>query len=106
RWIAGSGHRHANSHHATDYGPAVAQAWQALFTPAIRGRSPLDQFLYLDSQTRLVDFLNFEVDRMSMAHSVEARVPFLDHRLWEFCARLPPALKLSRRRLAAGAEKA
>ena len=30
---------------------------------------------------------------MSMAHSVEARPPFLDHTLWEYCAALPPALK-------------
>lgn len=37
----------------------------------------------LDLQSRLPDFINLEVDRMSMAHSVEARLPFLDHRLWE-----------------------
>lgn len=62
---------------------------------AINGRSPLHQFLYLESQTRLVDFINVEVDRMSMATSVEARPPFLDHRLWEFVAQLPPELKLN-----------
>jgi asparagine synthase (glutamine-hydrolysing) len=56
---------------------------------------PLDQFLSLESQTRMVDFINFEVDRMSMANSVEARPPFLDHHLWEFCATLPPECKLS-----------
>lgn len=57
-------------------------------------RHPFDQFLWLEAHTRLVDFINFEVDRMSMAHSVEARPPFLDHELWEFCAALPPELKL------------
>ena len=56
---------------------------------------PLDQFLFLESQTRMIDFINFEVDRMSMANSVEARPPFLDHELWEFCADLPPECKLS-----------
>ena len=56
---------------------------------------PLDQFLLLESRTRMIDFINFEVDRMSMAHSVEARPPFLDHHLWEFCAALPPDCKLS-----------
>ena len=56
---------------------------------------PLDQFLVLESRTRLIDFINFEVDRMSMASSVEARPPFLDHALWEFCAALPPECKLS-----------
>ena len=34
---------------------------------------------------------------MSMAHSIEARVPFLDHPLWEFCAALPPDYKLKGR---------
>ena len=62
---------------------------------SLKGRHPLDQFLSLDSQTRMVDFINFEVDRMSMMHSVEARPPFLDHLLWESTAKLPPHLKLS-----------
>jgi asparagine synthase (glutamine-hydrolysing) len=55
---------------------------------------PLHQTMWLETQTRLVDFINFEVDKMSMAHSIEARVPFLDHRLWEFCAALPANFKL------------
>ncbi|WP_420644244.1 asparagine synthase (glutamine-hydrolyzing) [Candidatus Leptofilum sp.] len=57
---------------------------------------PLNQFIVLEAQSRMVDFINFEVDRMSMANSVEARPPFLDHKLWEFCAQLPPKLKLNR----------
>jgi asparagine synthase (glutamine-hydrolysing) len=56
---------------------------------------PFDQFLHLEAQTRMVDFINFEVDRMSMANSVEARPPFLDHTLWEFCAQLPNTWKLT-----------
>lgn len=63
--------------------------------PGGEGLHPLDQFLYLESQTRMIDFINFEVDRMSMANSIEARPPFLDHLLWEFCAALPPEAKLS-----------
>ncbi len=55
---------------------------------------PLHQFLYCEAHTRLPNFINDEVDRMSMAHSVEARVPFLDHKLWEFTAQLPPQFKL------------
>ena len=43
-----------------------------------------DQMLWLQSRTRMVDDINHSLDRMSMAHSDEARVPFLDHRLWEF----------------------
>lgn len=59
--------------------------------------APLHQRLWLESQTRLVDFINFEVDKLSMAHSIEARVPYLDHELWEFCAALPAAYKLKGR---------
>jgi asparagine synthase (glutamine-hydrolysing) len=66
-------------------------------TTALNTRHPLDQFLWLEAHTRMIDFINFEVDRMSMANSVEARPPFLDHQLWEFCASLPPDYKLSPR---------
>ncbi|MBK9054980.1 MAG: asparagine synthase (glutamine-hydrolyzing) [Chloroflexi bacterium] len=56
----------------------------------------LHQFLALEAQTRMADFINDEVDRMSMANSIEARPPFLDHLLWEWCATQPPEYKLSR----------
>jgi len=55
---------------------------------------PFQQLLWLQSRTRLPDYINAMVDRMSMANSVEARPPFQDHRLWEFCAGLPRRLKL------------
>lgn len=66
----------------------------AALAPSLAGRHPLHQFLWLEARTRLADFINLEVDRMSMAHSVEARPPFLDHELWAWCAGLPPELKL------------
>ena len=52
------------------------------------------QLIWIQSRTRLVDYINHNLDRMSMAHSIEARPPFLDHKLWEFCARVPPDLML------------
>ncbi len=58
---------------------------------------PLNQFLALETQTRMADFINFEVDRMSMASSVEARPPFLDDRLWAYVTQLPPEMKLNGR---------
>ncbi len=58
---------------------------------------PLHQLLFLETQTRMADFINFEVDRMSMASSVEARPPFLDDRLWDYVTQLPPEMKLNGR---------
>jgi asparagine synthase (glutamine-hydrolysing) len=55
--------------------------------------APLDRMLYADLHTWLVDDLLIKGDRMSMASSVEARVPFLDHPLVEYAASLPPAFK-------------
>jgi asparagine synthase (glutamine-hydrolysing) len=49
----------------------------------------LDRMLYTDIKTYLVE-LCMKQDAMSMAASVESRVPFLDHRLVEFAARIPP----------------
>jgi asparagine synthase (glutamine-hydrolysing) len=63
----------------------------------LKNNMPLHHMLWLETQTRLADFINFEVDKMSMAHSIEARTPFLDHKLWEFCVTLPPRYKLKGR---------
>jgi asparagine synthase (glutamine-hydrolysing) len=54
----------------------------------------LSRFLYCDAHTRLVDDILVKGDRMSMAASIEARVPFLDHKVAEFAARLPSNLKV------------
>ncbi len=57
-------------------------------------RDPLDRSLYVDLKTYLADDILVKVDRMSMAHGLEVRAPFLDHRVVEFVAGLPAALKL------------
>ena len=53
----------------------------------------LNQLLYADTKTYLHELL-MKQDQMSMAASIESRVPFLDHPLVEFVARLPERLKL------------
>lgn len=55
---------------------------------------PLSRMLYFDTKTWLVDDLLIKADRMSMANSIELRVPFLDHRLVEYAAAMPSVYKL------------
>jgi asparagine synthase (glutamine-hydrolysing) len=59
--------------------------------------SLLDRMLYADLKTYLHELL-MKQDQMSMAASLESRVPFLDHRLVEFSARLPTRMKIRRGR--------
>jgi len=54
----------------------------------------LDRYLLFDQQCYLPDDILYKSDRMSMAHSLEVRPPFLDHRLVEFAASLPENYKL------------
>ncbi|MEO6528288.1 MAG: asparagine synthase (glutamine-hydrolyzing) [Gemmatimonadaceae bacterium] len=86
---------------------------KGLLSPALRHRIPsddpyatatqlmagsdaktlLDRLLYVDTKTYLHELL-MKQDQMSMAASIESRVPFLDHPLVEFTARLPERLKI------------
>ncbi len=62
----------------------------------LRGRHPLHKRSYLDFKLRLGHHLIADHgDRMTMANSIEARYPFLDFQLIEFCRHIPPDLKLN-----------
>jgi len=56
---------------------------------------PLDRALYQDLKFYLPDDILALTDRVGMWHSLELRVPFVDHTLVEFCARIPASLKLA-----------
>jgi asparagine synthase (glutamine-hydrolysing) len=64
-----------------------------------RGVDPLDRMLYADLMTRLPEHSLMLTDRMTMAHGLEARSPYLDHELLELMARFPSDLKIRNRKL-------
>ena len=64
------------------------------FAESISTGNSIDNLLYLDSKTYLPGDILTKVDRMSMANSLEARAPLLDHKLIEFVVNIPPALKM------------
>jgi asparagine synthase (glutamine-hydrolysing) len=70
------------------YGPS-----RRYFDAPNGGSGLLDRILYADMKTYLVELL-MKQDQMSMAASIESRVPFLDHQLVEFAAGLPARMKL------------
>ena len=76
--------------------PDRAYGASRAFFDAPNGHSTtLDRLLYTDMKTYLVELL-MKQDQMSMAASIESRVPFLDHQLVEFAAGLPARMKLRR----------
>jgi asparagine synthase (glutamine-hydrolysing) len=113
RFVEGVGHPERLSH--ARWRLFVSSALQeALFTPEARAqitadpflhvverfehsreREPLDASLYVDFKTYLCDNILVKVDRMSMATSLESRVPYLDRELVELAFRVPPELKVA-----------
>jgi asparagine synthase (glutamine-hydrolysing) len=72
----------------------AAQRAAARHLDGAASATPLAALLHLDGQLGLVDDMLHYFDRAAMAHSLEVRVPFLDHRLVELCARMPDAIKV------------
>ncbi|HEY5705673.1 MAG TPA: asparagine synthase (glutamine-hydrolyzing) [Terrimicrobiaceae bacterium] len=63
----------------------------------VRTQHKLNQMLYVDTKTWLPDDLLIKADKITMATSLELRVPFLDHKILEFAATLPPDFKVKGR---------
>jgi asparagine synthase (glutamine-hydrolysing) len=63
--------------------PAAFESWH-----------PFAQLQYFDIKRRMSDGVVQALDRATMAHSLEARVPFLDHHVVEYCALIPPRVKM------------
>ena len=66
----------------------------AEYFPRPVSSDPVENLLYADTVVRLPDTMLTKVDRASMAHSLEVRVPFLAHTFVDFAATLPITLKL------------
>lgn len=65
------------------------------FANSVSTGSDIDKLLYLDSKTYLPGDILTKVDRMTMANSLEARVPLLDHELIEFVVSIPSHMKMN-----------
>jgi asparagine synthase (glutamine-hydrolysing) len=101
RLLAMSGHVHGGMRRDLMRGPLAeldGNAARRAVNACMDGfpDDPLPATLYLDGQLALVDDMLHYFDRASMAHSLEVRVPFLDHHVVEYCATIPSALKVRR----------
>lgn len=81
-------------HSLRDWDPyAAIRAW---LPPEVAGWAPLNRDQYIEAHTLMSGYLlSSQGDRMAMAASIEARFPFLDHRVIEFANRLPVRYKLN-----------
>ncbi|MFO1487505.1 MAG: asparagine synthase (glutamine-hydrolyzing) [Verrucomicrobiota bacterium] len=90
--------RHSQSFLADDFSRRTSESSAAklvndLLKP-VSQESLLNQMLYVDSKTWLPDDLLVKADKMTMANSIELRVPLLDHQVLEFAASLRPDCKV------------
>jgi asparagine synthase (glutamine-hydrolysing) len=81
------------SHTSLDSHAVVAQ-YLASLDGDIREPQVMQKIPYMEMKLRLPEHLLMRVDKLTMAHAVEARVPFLDHDVVDFATRLPPSYKL------------
>ncbi|HWW86977.1 MAG TPA: asparagine synthase (glutamine-hydrolyzing) [Vicinamibacterales bacterium] len=73
---------------------AVVREYLGALDGRLQEPTVLQKIPYLEMKLRLPEHLLMRVDKLTMAHAVEARVPFLDHEVVDFAMRLPPSYKL------------
>jgi asparagine synthase (glutamine-hydrolysing) len=77
------------------YRPLMSALDRLPLAQRVTGRDRLNQMLYINAKTVLPNFiLTYLADRMEMAHSIEGRVPFLDHYVADVAARVPVNMKI------------
>lgn len=84
-------HLYANAEFRLDTNGPLINDWQVYFTGA---KATLNKIIDLDMNNWLPNYTLYKQDRLAMANSQEGRVPFLDHRLVELCARVPVEFKI------------
>jgi asparagine synthase (glutamine-hydrolysing) len=80
-------------HHQVGASADVTDIYRATFAKT-NAKHPINRMLYVDTRFYLPNDMLVKVDRMTMAHGLEAREPMLDYRLVEFMATVPPHYKL------------
>ncbi len=66
------------------------------FSQICNSVNPTDKDIFVDIKLTMADSVLMKIDKMSMATSLEVRVPFLDHQVVELCASIPADLKLNK----------
>lgn len=79
--------------HATAKG--LAEDMNRVFDGHVRSHDRLTEMSYIDLKTWLPEEILMKTDKMTMANSIEARVPFLDHNIAEFALSMPPRFRIS-----------
>jgi len=79
--------------------PSEAERHLSYWAQQVHGRDLLEQLSYMDVEAHLQPRLLRDLDAMSMAHSIEVRPVFLDHRLIEFLLGVPSSVRIQQKRL-------
>ena len=87
--------KYKNLYNSYDEFNCIEPIWNK-FNSLSKDKSPLSWMSYLDLRLRLPELLLMRVDKMTMGVSLEARVPFLDHRLVELALSIPQNIKIKK----------